>query len=88
MNRNLKSQGFMVTPNPTHGAVIVQFYPQPSGLRSIQLYNMPGQNISEITVGAEAGNYYTFDISAYGAGMYAVRAVFADKVLVKKIIKY
>jgi hypothetical protein len=87
INPNLKSKGFLVTPNPTSGNVIVQFYPQPITLRSIQIFNAMGQKIAETITNGQPSNYYAFDISRHAAGMYIVRAVIGNDVLIRKIIK-
>jgi len=88
VNPNLKKQGFLVTPNPTSGTIAVQFYPQPSGLRAIQIFNLMGQKLEEININnGQANNYYSFNLSKYAAGTYIVRAVFSDRVVMKKIIK-
>lgn len=85
---NLKAQGFLVTPNPTSGNINVQFYPQPTNLKGIQVFSSVGQKIAEISVAKEgANNSYTFDLSHYQSGTYIVRAVFTDRVVTKKIIK-
>jgi hypothetical protein len=84
----LKELGFLVTPNPTNGAVAVRFYPQPTNLRGVQLFNDIGQKISEVQViDGQANNYYSFDLTAHPKGMYIVRAVFTDRVITKKILK-
>jgi hypothetical protein len=88
VNPNLKSQGFLVTPNPTSGMIAVQFYPQPLNLKAIQVYNMTGQRLSEVLTSGQANNYYSLNISSYAAGTYIVRAVFTDRVITRKIIKY
>lgn len=88
INPNLKAAGFLVTPNPVKNSVAVQFYPNPSNLKSIQLYNLFGQKLAETNISSGAGlPLYTFNMSRYPAGAYIVRAVFTDKVIVKKIIK-
>ena len=87
INPNLKSQGFLVTPNPARDRIAVQFYPQPTKLKGIQLLNAVGQKLAEISVGNQAFTYYSFDLSAYPSGTYVVRAVFDDKVLTKKIVR-
>lgn len=88
INPNLKAQGFLVTPNPTSGNIAVQFYPQPTNLRSIQLFNDIGQKIAEVSISNnQANTYYNFNLSRYAKGMYTVRIVFTDRVLTKKIIK-
>jgi hypothetical protein len=88
VNPNLKRQGFLVTPNPTSGMIAVQFYPQPVNLTAIQVYNMTGQKLWEISTSGQANNYYSLNISGYAAGTYIVRAVFTDRVITREIIKY
>ena len=90
VNPNLKEAGFLVTPNPTSGEIAVQFYPHPTGLRSIQIYNISGQEVARITLpdGEVSTNIFNFNLQNYAAGMYIVKAVFDNKTLTKKIVKY
>lgn len=88
INPNLKSAGFLVTPNPSRGQVAVQFYPQPTNLKGIQVFSAAGQKVFEQTIsGSQASNLYTIDLSRYPAGVYTVRAVFADRVVIQKLLK-
>src|SRR6218665_329724 len=88
VNPNLKLKGFLVVPNPTRGAITVQFYPQPSNLKNIQLYDAAGSKLIEQPIGSgEASSYYNYDLSRYPAGVYFVRVTFSDKVIVKNVIK-
>ncbi|WP_315824768.1 choice-of-anchor J domain-containing protein [Paraflavitalea speifideaquila] len=43
INPNLKEKGVLVSPNPTSGALTVQFYPNPTNLKGIAIYNVAGQ---------------------------------------------
>lgn len=89
INPKLKRLGFLATPNPTSGAFTIEFYPQPVNLKAIQVYNISGQKLSEINVASgQTSNYYRLDISRYTAGTYVVRAVFTDKVITRKIVKF
>lgn len=90
LNPNLKEAGFLVTPNPTSGLISVQFYPHPTGLRSIHIYNISGQEVTKLLLPAEEvpTNIFEFNLQNYAAGMYIVKAVFDDKILTKKIVKY
>lgn len=90
VNPNLKEAGFLVTPNPTSGEISVQFYPHPTRLRSVQIYNISGQEVARLTLpeGEVATNIFNFNLQNYPAGMYIVKAVFDDKTLTKKIVKY
>ena len=88
INPNLKASGFLVTPNPAKNIITVQFYPNPTNLISVQLYNLTGQKLAEKSILTGQGiPAYNFNISNYPAGAYFVRAVFTDKVIIKKLIK-
>jgi hypothetical protein len=90
VNPNLKEAGFLVTPNPTNGEISVQFYPHPAGLQSISIYNVSGQEVAKMVLPAgEVGtNVFNFNLRNDAAGMYIVKAVFDNKTLTKKIVKY
>jgi hypothetical protein len=87
VNANLKNSGFLVTPSPTSGQVVVQFYPQPTDVKGIQIFSMSGQKVAETTVTGQS-NYYAFDISHCASGIYVVRVVKANDVLIRRIVKY
>ncbi|MEO6314817.1 MAG: M43 family zinc metalloprotease [Chitinophagaceae bacterium] len=87
INPNLKARGFLATPSPTTGLVTIQFYPQPTAIKSIDIFNMSGQKVAAFIPNAQS-NYYQLNITQAAAGAYVVRIVMGDKVLVKKIIKY
>lgn len=87
VNPNLKAQGFLATPNPTTGIVNVQFYPAPEKLRAVQVYTISGQLIRNIISSNGALSMYTIDLGSQPSGVYIVRALFSDKVIVRKIIK-
>ncbi|MCW3112444.1 MAG: type sorting protein [Segetibacter sp.] len=89
INPNLKRLGFLATPNPTNGLITVQFYPQPVNLRAIQVYDIAGHKLTEITIAnGQSGNYYRLDVTKYAAGTYVVRAVFTDRVITRKLLKF
>lgn len=88
INSNLKTAGFLVVPNPARDNITIQFFPNPAKLKSIQLYNLMGQKLAEniITTG-QGSAAYSFNVQLLPTGAYFVRAVFEDKMLVKKFIK-
>lgn len=87
INPNLKAKGFLLTPVPVGNIVTVQFYPQPTNLRSMAIYSILGQKLYEINTGSGAGNFYQFDMSRNGAGTYIFRATFSDRVITRKFVK-
>ncbi len=87
INPNLKAKGFLVTPNPARSQITVQFYPLPATLKAVQLFSASGQKIAEIKAGANPGVFYQFQTGGLVSGIYFVRAVFTDNVIVRKIFK-
>lgn len=87
VNPNLKARGFLITPNPTTGIMNVQFYPAPEKLLTIQVYTLSGQRIRNIIPSNGISSLYTLDLTSHPSGIYMVRALFRDKVIVRKIIK-
>lgn len=87
INPNLKSQGILITPNPTRGVVAVQFYPLPATLKGIEIYNISGQKVAEVLVSGAAANLYNLNISNQPAGTYVVRVLFSDRVVTRKVLK-
>ena len=87
VNPNLASRGFLVTPNPVSDIISVQFYPHPSNLKAIFLFNSLGQKVGgQVVKGSRASNY-SFDMSHLASGVYFVQAIFTDKKLSQKVIK-
>ena len=87
INPNLKAKGFLVTPNPVRSSVTVQFYPQPVNLKAVQLYSATGQKVAEILTPDNPGVFYQFQTGGLVSGIYYIRAVFTDRVVINKILK-
>jgi hypothetical protein len=87
VNPNLMSKGFLVTPNPATDVITVQFYPTPSNLKWIVLYNSAGQKVGEQVAKGPGTNQYRFNMSRYATGVYFVQAIFSDKKLTQKVIR-
>ena len=88
LNPNLKSRGFLITPNPTNSIVNLQFYPQPVNLRKIEILSMTGQLlVSQAVQEGFSSNLYSYNLSRYAAGIYVVKVYFSDKVITQRILK-
>ncbi len=62
----------------------VQFYPYPSNLKAIVLYNTSGQKIAEQPAKGNGTGRYSFNISPFARGVYFIQAIFTDKKAYKK----
>lgn len=87
VNPILKSTGFLVTPNPASSTISVQLYPQPSNLKSIEIFTITGQLMIRKVIGSLQASAYNIDISALAAGVYVVSVKFTNSSVQKKIIK-
>ncbi|HEY8897183.1 MAG TPA: zinc-dependent metalloprotease, partial [Niastella sp.] len=87
-NDNLRAKGFMVTPNPTHHVINVQFYPYPATLKGIVIYNISGQKVAEQLARGPGTTVYSFDLSLYTNGVYIVQAIYSDQKRTQKVIKH
>jgi hypothetical protein len=87
INQNLKTKGFMITPNPTTSTITVQFYPNATYLKGINIFNSTGQLVASQRVNGSGSSAYYFDLSMFASGVYVVQVVLGDKVISQKVIK-
>jgi hypothetical protein len=87
INANLKTKGFMITPNPTTGKIAVQFYPNPAVLKGINVFSSTGEKVASQRVNGAGSSSYSFDLSMFASGVYIVQVVLGDKVITQKVIK-
>jgi hypothetical protein len=83
----LKSKGFMITPNPTSNRITIQFYPYPTFVKGINVYNSQGQLVASQKLNAAGSSGYTFDLTGMASGVYIVQIVLGDGVITRKVIK-
>ena len=69
--------GFNVYPNPSAGMFTVEM----AGAATIEVYNMIGELVYSSQINATA----SVDLSGLGAGIYTMKAITADKNIVKQI---
>jgi hypothetical protein len=87
INANLKTKGFMITPNPTNGKIAVQFYPNPALVKGINIFSITGEKVASQRVNGAGSSYYSFDLSMFASGVYVVQVVLGDRVITQKVIK-
>lgn len=87
VNANLKTKGFMVTPNPTTGSIAVQFYPNPAFVKGINIFNSMGRMVLSQSINAAGRSAYYFNLGAFDSGVYYIQVVLGDKVITQKVLK-
>jgi hypothetical protein len=85
----IKSEGFLVLPNPFQSQFNVWHYQQPSNLRYISVYNSMGQLVWTKQFNSSAQKTETVDLSGMPAGIYIVQLGYSDKKSSsRKVVKY
>lgn len=83
----LKTNGFIIVPNPVQNVFVVQHYLAPTNLRGIGFYNSAGQRLMYQSYNGNADSYIPFDISRFAAGVYMVKLEYTNKTVTERIIK-
>ena len=84
----LKDKGYLLTPNPTTGTLILQHYPSAASLKGVAVFNSLGQMVWKSSYGAiPAMTTIRIDLSNAAPGIYFVRLSYTNKVLTEKILK-
>lgn len=74
----LKTEGYMVLPNPFKSTFGVWHYQQPTNLRFITVYNSVGQMVWSRQYSGSADKYIQIDLSGRASGMYTVNLGYDD----------
>lgn len=84
----LKSQGYLLYPNPFSGSFNVQHFLPPTDLRYIEVFNARGQLVYRKGFGTGGANSTEgIDLSNLASGVYTVKLGYTNKQIVERIIK-
>jgi hypothetical protein len=83
----LKEKGFLIAPNPTTNRFTIQFYPYPTFVKGINVFNSQGQRVASQQLNAPGSSGYTFDLTGMASGVYMVQIVLGDGIITRKVIK-
>ena len=83
----LKAQGYLIAPNPSNGLVNIRHYLPPVNLKGVQVINPAGQVIIQKTYTGNAISSIPLDLTGYANGIYTIRMVYDDKVVMERIVK-
>ncbi len=83
----LKSQGYLLYPNPFSSVILIQHYQPPVNLKSISIYNSVGQMILQRQYTGNANSQIPLNLSYLARGIYVVKLNYTDKTIVQRIVK-
>lgn len=87
-NPVLKKEKVIVVPNPTTGALYVQFLSPPPSLEAVAVYNSLGQVLYRKNASSlNNQNRIEFNLADAANGVYFVKIFYSDHTLVRKIVK-
>ena len=83
----LKSQGYLIYPNPFHQQFIIRNYEVPVTLQSAHIYNSIGQLMWSKEYNGQAYTLMNVDFGNEPPGVYILKLQYTDKTVVQKIVK-
>lgn len=84
----LKQKGYMLTPNPTTGQLVLQNYNTSTPLRAVAVFSSVGQLVWKMEYpNAGTSNYIPISLMNVATGIYYIKLVYGDKTIVEKILK-
>jgi subtilisin family serine protease len=84
----LRRAGFGVYPNPFAGSITVWHLQPPTDLRYVQLVSAGGQVLQQIGWAGSGPQTVQLSTAHLPAGMYLLRLGYANRTVVRKLIKY
>ena len=83
----LKSEGFLIYPNPFSGGFDVRHLIPPTNLKGMVVINASGQIVYQKSYNGNAANQIRVDLSRFANGIYTLRMIYDTKVVTQRIIK-
>ena len=84
----VKSEGYLVAPNPFSNYFIIQHYLPPTNLLAYAVYNSVGQQVAaQSFANGAASSYLQVDMSRMPAGVYTLKLLYADRTITQKMLK-
>ena len=84
----LKRKGYMLTPNPTTGLLVLQNYNTSTPLKAVAVFSSVGQLVWKAEYeNAGVSNYIPINLANVATGIYFVKLQYGDKTIIEKILK-
>ncbi len=83
----LKSEGYIIYPNPFSDAFEVRHLIPPANLKGMVVISSSGQVVYQRSYNGNAGTNIRVDLSRFSNGVYTLRMFYDDKVVTQRIIK-
>lgn len=84
----LKSQSYLIYPNPFNNAFKVHHTLPPADLKALQVFSSMGQLVLEKRYNGNASTEENINLSRVANGVYILKMLYADKTVVERIVKH
>ncbi len=85
--QKLKTQGYLVYPNPFGNSFLIHHFGAPANLKATQVFNSSGQLVYDKWYEGNANSEITVNLQGKAAGVYILKMVYTNKTIVQKIVK-
>ncbi|MDN3656247.1 choice-of-anchor J domain-containing protein [Ferruginibacter paludis] len=85
--QKLKSQGYLIYPNPFDNSFLIHHFGAPVNLKAIQVLSSSGQLVYDKWYNGNANTEITVNLPGSAAGVYILKLVYNNKTVVQKIVK-
>ncbi|MEP6615903.1 MAG: choice-of-anchor J domain-containing protein [Ginsengibacter sp.] len=83
----LKSQGYLIYPNPFTSMFLIHHFQRPATLQDVEVYNATGQRVWSQKFNGSANTETNVNLFGLAPGIYMVRLNYTGKSITQKIIK-
>jgi len=85
--QRLKNQGYLIYPNPTHQLLLVHHVLPPVELQLVQVFNSAGQLVWDKRYNGNANTEIFIDLRNLSGGVYILKMIYSNKMVVERIVK-
>jgi hypothetical protein len=83
----LKANGYFISPNPFEGGFDIRHLVTPANLKGVIVTNSSGQVVYQRKYSGNAGNYMRINLQGNSNGIYLVKLVYDNKIVVERVVK-
>lgn len=85
--QKLKDQGYLIYPNPFRNSFLIHHYNAPAKLQNVQVFNSVGALLWDKRYAGNAGTEIQVNLDKLPNGVYLVKLIYSDKIVVERVVK-
>ncbi|MBC7890514.1 MAG: T9SS type A sorting domain-containing protein [Ferruginibacter sp.] len=85
--QRLKNQGYLIYPIPFRNSFLIHHVLPPVNLKAVQVYNSAGQLVRDNRYNGNANTEVNIDLGNLASGVYVLKMIYSNKIVVERIVK-